>query len=573
MRWLVWAVVALLGGCLARGQTTYYVSEDDGNDTRTHIQAQSSSTPWATINKAVQTCDGTAPITIYVIQPTDAVHSEPARILTDASCAGKAVTIEGYTTTPGDGTVGSTVVEIASGNLDGFVVNQASGTLEFKYLDLTNTQANGATDSLYNPQSFEVSVTFNSCILRRSQNQSTSGARLLYFQNVATPSRTLAFTDCQLIDYSAGAHTAGLLLPGSWASVTLDGCSFSDSPSGGIGYIAQLYYEVGSLIVTDCTSTITHNSENGFAFLFNATITGIDLIRIEDSTFADSAMKFDDADEGPGVTIFHDNTVTADGYGFYIGRSSGDPTTAYGTVSVVGNTFTITSEGAGDHGVATLKGVSGGEIAFNIITAAAGVEWPLVSKATLMDILHNVVSHASRIVIVAGASTVTNNTFVQTADNNVPCLDLYSNSAGPEDVWPEYCKITRNIFDAGSGSECIRIYDDSGTYDPPVGTYRTIVDENIYVVGADGLATIFGTDCADITELRAAWVTHTGSGTPPTNDANSSEEADAGFYDAAGNDFRIFRTSPAVSNDPNDFYSTKGAWNRKPGAGARRFGL
>ncbi len=547
--------------------TTYYVSEDaaGGGD-------GSEGTPWQTILTAVQSCDGATPIVIYVKAAVDGVHNEAAQVLTDASCAAKDVTIEGYTTTPGDGTVGSTVVQIASGDLEGIKFAHATGSFTFRYLDLVNTECDAVgDDTLLNPQTNQISTTFDKCILRRSAEQSTIGKPIITYQSGIVPTRTFTMTDSQVIDYSAGAHTTGMFVLGEWAQVTIDGCSFSGSPAGGIAYAFQFIYTVPKIVITDCTSTLTHANDSSQAFVIfsNAIDNGIVSILMDGCTLADTALIFGDTDDAAPIDITVSNcTIVASGRAISVGLGSGRPTTDYGTTRIMRNHITLTHETT-DHGVAPMKGVANAIVEGNTIIAGAGFLWPVICKADRLSLNHNVVVHQSRIICVAGTGDITNNTFVQTADNNIPCLDLYSNSGGPEDVWPEYYRITNNIIDASSGSECIRIYDDSGAFNPTIATYQCIFDNNIYVAGADGMATIWGTDCVDLEDMQDAWETHSASGAPRYNDQNSSEETGVGFWNASANDFRLFRNSPAFSNDPNDFYITKGAWNRASNGNSR----
>ncbi len=542
----------------AMSATTYYVSEDTGSDSYTDTQAQDPNTPWATIENAVQTCDGTSPITIYVKLPTDNTFNEPDSITTDVSCNGKDVTIEGYTTSPGDGAAGCVPLDISTGYA-AFQIGTAhlAGTLSFKYLDIIH-HPTGSSQYMIRilGTSNQTGITFDSCTLNRSAETSARNEPLTdtsLSSAPATPTRDLTFTNCVLLDYSAGSHTVGLIDTGEWDVVTFDQCTFSGAPSGGLCCIVSLTGTINTLAVSNCTSTITHNSANGFGVMFGSGIENVSSISITDTTFADSAFQFNDVDEGPGVTIFRNNTVVASGTGFYIGLPDGDPAAAYGLVYLDGNTFEITSESGADYGAALLKGLTKAYVSYTTIVVATGVEWPLTVKSDAC-VNHCVVESVGRPVVVSGGTTIfSDNTVVQTSKGGFPCLDLYSNTDGPEDVWPQYCVITNNIFDAGAGSECLRMYDNSATWDPPDGMYRTVVNNNLYIQGEDGLATIFSIDCGDaddgvaMAELRAAWATYESSGTLAANDSGSEVSNRAGFVNKASGVYRIAPGSQAVS--------------------------
>lgn len=494
------AFAALMWAGPASG-ATYYVATT-GNDT---TGDGSSGTPWASIQKAVNTISENTAHTVLVAAGTYAETTNNYLYINRAL----QVTIR----------ANGGAVTLSTANTDQVVrlhTGMDSGTVYVVLDGVTLTPQTAAGTGAVYVSSLTCPLTLRNCTVN------PSGTAIRYAASAsATATRTLAIEDSTL-----NAGTAYGLNVEDAASIVIDG------------------------------STISSTSQAVYARATNAGSNPCSvLLKITDSTLGQGilAETYWDSVLIAGNTIAI-NKASGSTVGIAIGTDTANNATPIGRTRIAGNSVSYIGA-ANSHGILIGPGCLGADVIGNTVV---GADIGIVVKGdcTVTDklascgkIVGNKV-YGPRGIYLKGSSKnlVSHNTVVVTAGSGTASLELESETRTASYTSTDNT-VVENIFDAaGVAGYAIRDYANSGV------NVRNVYDYNVLRAGTGGVFRVQATEYASLAALQAAWASDL---LLSGNDANSAVGDPKLIAPASGN-FGLYAGSPAFGAAADG--TSIGAW-------------
>lgn len=356
------------------------------------------------------------------------------------------------------------------------------------------------------------------------------------------PVRTLTCTACRLS--TLGTWNGYFVLPNKLAALTIDGFAVS-------GDVRRL------VAGTNYTKVITLKRVSGTfrEGLFvggGAGVTTCDRVEIsacsnlvlgaDQGAVAGSLFNWNYNSPFTPDVLIHDNVASGYNDCIYIANLSGTPS---GRVSILRNVLTWDAAGGGSHhGIGPFDNTLGGVVAHNSVRFAPKTgTYALVLKGNYVHAVGNVFEAQFAITVTRGNGLCV---FGNTARSNLAsghALKLARHQL-IGDYWPEYGTFANNILDAGPGHWALNIEYEAGKA-PPAGFFKNRFNANLLCAGTSGRANAYGTACANLAALQAAWAALvTSQGAMAGNDVDSLE-GDPQYLNLAAGDLRLSRASPA----------------------------
>lgn len=500
---LVTAAPALAG--------TYYVNSATGNDSRSAAEAQNESTPWLTIQTALDTVTtGTQ----HTIRCTGTfAESGGAWGYLMCSRASLNVIVQGPATLA---TTHATHCVRVYDNLG------SAGRIELK--NLTITPASGSHGVYMEALSGEVVI--DGCAI-------TAVAMAVdVYPSASASGRKLTIRNSTL----TGGTSYCVFAP------DVERCVIEDNTiAAGTSNAVRVYGANAdkSMYARIARNTITQANALAQSAIFVDSLT-------QHVVIADNSITFSGATAGIGVQVGKDATSNS---------------TPIGRSYILGNRVRFAGAGT-SHGILIGAGANDCLCERNRVdNADIGIVVKVCTEAT---VLHNLVK-AGRGIYIKGAtnSAVRNNSVITTGTQGGAIEWTNENGTLAN---PVKCSVTDNILDA-SRSSAYAVYNYETTASNE-GHHNIRLDRNVYRPGSAGLARLDRTDCATLAALRSKWAgswTNGGTLYHTDNDANSMV-ADPLFESVDPQGTRFLRpalASPALRGD-NALYLSIGAWQRPP---------
>jgi hypothetical protein len=256
-------------------------------------------TPWATIQKGINTMDSGD-----VLMVAGGTYTETANnyLLFDTGQNGKSYTIRG---------VGDVILATSSTSYCiRLTSNMQTGSIVFDGITVSPS-AGTSYGLIYNP--VNVNLQFSDCVF----TPYAANSRVIRFDALAVQTRTLTMTDCYVTSGSGTSSTYHIV---DVAEAEFVGCDVNRSNSGNVVQVVGTN-GVGSVTISDCNFV----SESGYGVHVAGTI---EHVNIEDSVITTarntSAFGVYFGDVLGGTTRILHNTITAGQQGIFLGRSLSD---------------------------------------------------------------------------------------------------------------------------------------------------------------------------------------------------------------------------------------------------------
>jgi hypothetical protein len=580
--------------------TTYYVSRSDGLDSNNGL---SSGAPFRTIQKALAVTSVAGPHTVLVQYGDFNVNGTDNYLELKANQAGPThawedITIQGCDASYNpvtDETLGPLFQPSAGsyciyGNWAGNTTTPK--TFRIKGMRVVSQASNACFHMTGNTVNGTTSVYSEDCAFTLPADKQLFNQSSAY--NQSDPNRAVSFIDCA-VDGTSATTAAYLFAPGTGTGgLTIQDCTFTNM--GSRGFFAHQFVnekDFGPLTVKNNTGTfggpLMGQDFNSWTQAADpTTLSPMPTVDLSGNTLTGEGIGF--RLRPPSATwsyaphtFIADNDITVNyhaaaapwtlnsGDAIVVGYGNATSAAGLGPVHVLRNNvtvnFPVNPGSTACHGIALLGGCAeGSDVAFNKVHMPPGSYAPESYGITIKD--SNVTARYNQ-VVAKNCLCVFNGT-----SNTVEHNSCYSNGSGGsaftygDDVdltFPEFPRITSNIFHAGVGTRAFLMETGAGYTD---GFLLPIVNSNLYYKNGAGAFSLLGTVADTLAAAQAAWATISCSNPAYGLSKNDegSEFGDPLFIDPANCDLRLHRSSPAIPaiTDTSSFYNIPGACNVNP---------
>lgn len=515
---------------------TYYVATTGNNGA-----AGSEAAPWATIQYAI---DNAADDDLIYVKGGNYAEAANTYLAVDDTQNLKDITVEGYTTTPGDGGETVRLTSTATAFAAYEAATCTSGSLTFKNILFTS-------DSVINTKTQidhrgTGTMVFDNCTFGGTNAPSA-------FTSTSTASPAVTFTGCT---FAASVLHEITVSSGTVGSLTIQDCAFTGPTVSGkhcvssVGTVTTLVVDGNTFNMASAGTNAIYlpNGSNSFAS-----------VTISDNTVtlaANTAGGFilpGQLDHwrvtGNAITSTV-NTASAPGVAIQVGTDGSSALETLGVGLCSDNTVTYSGT-AGQHGILIGAGCSYSDVVRNVVLYTNASLVPtsacigFVIKGNGMRMVGNYV-YGPRPLLLKGAkvSLIENNTFV-CIDGD--CIAWYLGDA----VTPTDNRIVENIIVVDGGDLLLSDYDGSSNG----SDWNTVLSNNIYYTDNANFGRLGATTYATITTYSAAFATYSAWGSA---EASIGTLSDPLLLSPQAGNFRLSVVSPAIGAATDG--GTLGAW-------------